>query len=684
MTFRLSLRKKLVYTFLGGSLLTVVLFSLVIKVIMNDYFQHLAEVRLQYVSELGQREIRTNVAIFKDAFQNIFDGMAPTVGSLAQSGAIGDHLPQSAEERRRMSDMLQRVQREAKISMFTVLDLQGRVIIRGNNPDIYGDDTLMRDYGVPDKPVSSIRRLVLSALTGNTVQSFETFAPEILAKSDLAEQARIQLKTWRLPAPPNTFEERGLVMTIATPLRTSSGKLVGAVIAGRLLNKDLSIVSDIRNLLEDSASIFLGDVRIATTATIQNGENKGQNATGSLLDPERDRVLSRGELSHVHDDRQMGLYEPLKNGENQVIGAIWIGRPLSFIDSIDKDQTKIEKTAEARTNIYIVVAATISMLVAIAIASFFSKRVTFRIDQLRKGAEIIEKGRLDHRLRIDSGDEIELLSKQFNSMASKLEGSHQTLERKVEERTRELKESQEAMVQQEKMVGVGQLAAGIAHELNTPLGTIIGYAQMLREDLAGQPGTSANLADIDEIIGQAGRCRDLVKNLLNFSRRSSLEGAGKTTADINDIIRKILSLVEHDFEMKGVRLHLDLEARVPAVGVNENEIAQVILNLANNAADSMPAGGSLDISTHYDAPTDRICIVVHDTGSGIKESDRTRVFEPFFTTKEVGKGTGLGLSICYKIVANHLGSIEFDTVLGKGTTFRVYLPAKTKAEVGVG
>jgi two-component system NtrC family sensor kinase len=207
---------------------------------------------------------------------------------------------------------------------------------------------------------------------------------------------------------------------------------------------------------------------------------------------------------------------------------------------------------------------------------------------------------------------------------------------------------------------------------------------MLREDLAGQPKTSANLADIDEIIGQAGRCRDLVKNLLNFSRRSSLEGAGKTTADINDIIRKILSLVEHDFEMKGVRLHLDLEARVPAAGVNENEIAQVILNLANNAADSMPAGGSLDISTHYDAPTDRICIVVHDTGSGIKESDRTRVFEPFFTTKEVGKGTGLGLSICYKIVANHLGSIEFDTVLGKGTTFRVYLPAKTKAEVGVG
>ena len=126
-------------------------------------------------------------------------------------------------------------------------------------------------------------------------------------------------------------------------------------------------------------------------------------------------------------------------------------------------------------------------------------------------------------MRIESGDEIELLSKQFNSMASKLEESRQTLERKVQERTRELKESQDAMVQQEKMVGVGQLAAGIAHELNTPLGTIIGYAQMLREDLAQQPGMSGSLPDVDEIIGQAGRCRDLVKNLLNFSRRSSTE-----------------------------------------------------------------------------------------------------------------------------------------------------------------
>src|SRR5439155_25682592 len=119
----------------------------------------------------------------------------------------------------------------------TVVDLEGRVIVRGNNADEFGDDTLMRDYEDSVKPVSSVRRLILNALAGQTIKSFEVFAPEILEKNNLAEQARIQLKTWIEPAPPNTFEERGLVMTVAMPVRTAAGKLTGALVAGRLLNK---------------------------------------------------------------------------------------------------------------------------------------------------------------------------------------------------------------------------------------------------------------------------------------------------------------------------------------------------------------------------------------------------------------------------------------------------------------
>src|SRR5262249_20859453 len=152
------------------------------------------------------------------------------------------------------------------------------------------------------KPVSSVRRLLLNALIGKTIKSFEAFAPEILVTENLAEQAKIQLKsTDQRIAPSNAFEDRGLVMTVAMPLRNSSGKIVVALLDGRLLNKALSIVTDIRNLLGDSATIFLGDVRIATNA-------KGQNVIGTLLNPERDRVLSRGEMSPFRDDRQFGLY----------------------------------------------------------------------------------------------------------------------------------------------------------------------------------------------------------------------------------------------------------------------------------------------------------------------------------------------------------------------------------------
>src|SRR5215467_886939 len=140
MTSRLSLRNKLIYTFLGGSLLTVLLFAVVIKVIMNDYFQRLAEVRLQFVSDLGDQAIRKNVAIFKDTFDDIFESIKSSVGPLAESGVIGDHLPTNQVERARTAALLKLVEHEAKLSMITVVDLEGRVVVRSNAPDSYGDE----------------------------------------------------------------------------------------------------------------------------------------------------------------------------------------------------------------------------------------------------------------------------------------------------------------------------------------------------------------------------------------------------------------------------------------------------------------------------------------------------------------------------------------------------------------
>ncbi len=690
MASRTSLRKKLAYTFLFGSLLIVILFSLVIKVIVNDYFQRQSAVSRQFVRDQSLEAVRTNLTIFKDRIRQSFASGTTALDSLCESGLLGDRFDRlllNSKDREATAKVLQTIQNQSKLSVITVVDITGKVVVRATNPSAYGDRTLTATYPNPNGPVSAIQDLVKAASAGQKVTSFEAFAPEALdlenfidenkVVSSLRKQVAIPLRGRDIPA--DAAETRALVLTYATPVYDSNAKVVGAAIAGRVINKDQSIVQDIRNLLQDHATIFLGQVRLATTRSGRNGSSQI-----GTIHPDQAAVAGgvyneRQSRQPIEGEELMGVFDPIKDANGVVLGSLYIGRPLSLVEGISKAQDDIENGIEGKTTLYIVGLAAVSTIISIVIASFLSGRITKQIDKLRKGAETISQGNLDNRLQINSGDEIEVLAEQFNAMAAQLHESYQTLENKVEERTRELKESQQTMVQQEKMVGIGQLAAGVAHELNTPLGTIIGYAQMLREDLAAQPSVNGSLNDVDEIIEQAGRCKDLVKNLLNFSRRSTTE---KSEASLNAIVRKILSLVEHDFEMKKVRINASLDPRLPAARVNENEIAQVVLNLANNAVDSMPGGGELLVRTFHDEESERVCIEVSDTGIGISESDRNRVFEPFFTTKEIGKGTGLGLSICYKIVENHMGSMEFDSVQGQGTTFRVYLPVNAEVRVG--
>jgi len=691
MTPRTPLRKKLGYTFLAGALLTVVLFSLVINQIIGDYFRRQSAATRQFVQDQSRQEVRGNLRIFKDRIQETFHGTV-ALTSLSRSGFIGDRLSRmgsSKAERDAMARLLQITQSDAGLSLITVVDLHGRAVVRATNPPAFGDDSLMGDYTNPNGTVSAIKRLIMNAVQGKTITSFALFAPETLALENEIENGKVvsSLKDYvAIPlrgkdVPSGSVETRALMLVFAAPILDSNGKTVGALIAGRAINKDSSIVQDIRDLLKDPATIFLDRVRIATTLK-GRGDHPGESQIGTIhpVDPamEGGDYNEREAPRQVEGEEVIGVFDRIKDFEGVNLGWLYIGRPMSLVNAISKAQEDIQTGIDQKRKMYIAALAVVSIVISVVIATIFSKRITKQIDLLRKGAETISDGNLDYRLKINSGDEIEVLANQFNAMAAKLHESYQTLEKKVEERTRELKESQEAMIQQEKMVGIGQLAAGIAHELNTPLGTIIGYAQMLREDLAAQPSVNGSLGDVDEIIEQTGRCRDLVKNLLNFSRRSTTE---KSPADINGIVRKILSLVEHDSEMKRVRIHTYLDQKLPKTKVNENEIAQVVLNLANNAVDSMPDGGDLCVRTSYDEESDRVCIEVHDTGVGINESDRTRVFEPFFTTKDIGKGTGLGLSICYKIVENHMGSMEFDSVIGQGTTFRVFIPVNAEVRV---
>ncbi|MBI5210817.1 MAG: PAS domain S-box protein [Elusimicrobia bacterium] len=231
-----------------------------------------------------------------------------------------------------------------------------------------------------------------------------------------------------------------------------------------------------------------------------------------------------------------------------------------------------------------------------------------------------------------------------------------------------LRHSEAKLRQSEKLSAVGQLAAGVAHEINNPLGTILGLAQTIAR---GAP-SGAVAAPMKVIEEEALRCRTLVQSLLAFSRQ---DRPAMEEFDLNEAMEGALGMVEAQARVRGVALARDLGPAEKVWGDRTN-IQQVVINLCSNAMDAMPDGGTLTVSTGRAVLNGQMVVnlAVQDTGVGIPEEIRSRVFEPFFTTKKVGAGTGLGLALVHEIVSNHQGSIDLTSEPGKGTVFTVSLP----------
>ena len=221
----------------------------------------------------------------------------------------------------------------------------------------------------------------------------------------------------------------------------------------------------------------------------------------------------------------------------------------------------------------------------------------------------------------------------------------------------------------EKMASIGLLAAGVAHEVNTPLTGISSFTQMLLE--GADPGDPKTVL-LEKIERQTFRAAKIVNGLLNLSRPGGATGNERTTVDLNVVIGEVFSLIEHQFEVGSIKVRRELSASPVTVLGIEHQLQQVFLNLFLNARDAMPSGGWLSVSTRLDG--DRATVVIADTGSGIPPEQLARIYDPFFTTKAIGQGTGLGLSITYGIVREHEGSIRCDSAVGKGTRFALTLP----------
>ena len=242
---------------------------------------------------------------------------------------------------------------------------------------------------------------------------------------------------------------------------------------------------------------------------------------------------------------------------------------------------------------------------------------------------------------------------------------------------RELKDAQEQLIRSEKLASLGKLSATIAHEINNPIAAVLTYVKLMMKLVRKGRFSGDRVDDIARYLNtmssEMTRCGEIVKNLLAFSRQTRV---AIKPQNIDQIIHRTLALTSHDLQLKEIRCRSEIAPDLPMVRCDFRQIQQVLLNLISNASEAMEGGGDLSIRAGLSEKTGFLELVVSDTGYGIPEEDQKSIFEPFFTTKDEGKGVGLGLSVVYGIITNHNGTIEVESEVGTGSTFRVLLPVE--------
>jgi two-component system NtrC family sensor kinase len=295
----------------------------------------------------------------------------------------------------------------------------------------------------------------------------------------------------------------------------------------------------------------------------------------------------------------------------------------------------------------------------VVMAAFcFAKSITRPIREVIDGTHNIGKD-LSYRIPIRSDDEVGDLAQEINLMAADLE-QHLADKKMVAEK----------ICQSEKLASIGEMAAGIAHELNTPLGNARAISALAGQDLEnGKYDPAALKEDLADILEQTDKCSQIISGMLSFARQQNPEF---TYQDINELIDDSISLLRICSKGKKANIIFEKKGKLPPIKIDAHQVQQVFVNILLNAMDAIEVGGQITICSR--SLTDKISIQFIDTGSGINPEQLDKIFVPFFTTKEVGKGTGLGLSVSYGIVKNHGGTIDVESIPGEGTVFTVFLP----------
>ncbi|MDD5449300.1 MAG: ATP-binding protein [Candidatus Omnitrophica bacterium] len=341
----------------------------------------------------------------------------------------------------------------------------------------------------------------------------------------------------------------------------------------------------------------------------------------------------------------------------------------------------LDTVYELKKVLYLI--AGLGVVLASFIGYIFSSKIIKPLNRLVKGARRVGEGDLNGKIDIQTDDELRELADEFNEMTAKLKLNTSKLEKTNEALNKvnqELIKKGQELIHAAKLASIGQLAGGVAHEINNPLTAILGWSQ-LGQEMIENKGTKIiaqekeyleTLKKYLNIIEKGGRrCQLVTESLLKISRQMELTES--KMVDINQLLDDVFAMMKYQSSLKKIRIKKDLAPNLPSVNVNPGQIQQVFFDIISNATLAMPEEGELFLATSTKGH-DFIEIKVTDTGCGISRENIDKLFSPFFTTREANKGMGLGLSVAYGIIKQHNGDIEVKSAEGIGTTFTIRLP----------
>ncbi len=509
-----------------------------------------------------------------------------------------------------------------------------------------------------DTQGNEILTLTLDLETGDTESfrgaDFSKFGPveKILSgeKDELGDKYSAVIET-----------NDGYYLFTGGPVRGEDDAIVGALLVGTRLD---TLIRDIKlQALSDIVALDLeGNIILTTLPEPDEGYVE--------IELSEDELTTAFEASLNREFEMFGrdytgLYAPMVVRHEEV-GILGVALPSDFI---------VSTLATSRNNFSGIFA--VGTIAVIALGYILAQHIALPILRLRKMTAAVASGDLEQESGVDRSDEIGDLAIAFDTMtlrlrdrteeAARLYGEAIQRNKDLADANARLQSAQAQLIQSEKLASVGQLTAGIVHDVKNPLAVIKGLAEELAEEVEADGFAREGLETIRE---SASKANTIVSDLLKFARQSTPDMQRR---DMRETLRSVIRLTEYLARKGNVEVMTDMPESPVLVTYDAQQIEQVLINMTTNAVQAMPDGGTLAFALMGDEES--VEIIISDSGSGIPEEDMARIFDPFFTTKPEGEGTGLGLSVSYGIIARHGGQIEVDSKIDEGTTFTITLPS---------